>query len=313
MFGNLILTPFVALLTPRGPNSSYFLLVWLVGLDVVVWPLYLVFSSSTLVLRCKIEWLLVGQYVGCYSFILNTHFSFSFWGVIFCLWLEGFDVHQKCCALSGDLSWVFGALFFTLFLCYWNQYELMVINYVDLSVVGRALPITIPLERRFSKEITVLCHHQKGVKGCRYSTITKRVRKDVGTLPSPGGFCLMATRSSSNPWMASKPAVLAKSVGFLVYLVMCFLALMFNEKVLSKLAAPFEFMLVKKFILRRPNLDVIHRSFVNIKLSRSFSIGLLDQHYIEIQLSNDLDYSYIFSHRANCIQLLVLKASFEKD
>ncbi|KAI0501240.1 hypothetical protein KFK09_016183 [Dendrobium nobile] len=79
-------------------------------------------------------------------------------------------------------------------------------------------------------------------------------------------------------------------------------ALLFEEAVVDQLAAPFAFTLVGKFILRRPNLDVIRKFFFNLKLSCSFHVGLLDQRHIAIQLSNDLDYSRIFSRRAYYIQ-----------
>ncbi|KAH0470549.1 hypothetical protein IEQ34_000272 [Dendrobium chrysotoxum] len=48
--------------------------------------------------------------------------------------------------------------------------------------------------------------------------------------------------------------------------------LMFDDS----LAAPFAFTLVVKFVLHHPNLDVIHKFFVSLKLSSSFHSGLLD-------------------------------------
>ncbi|PKU73810.1 hypothetical protein MA16_Dca011956 [Dendrobium catenatum] len=68
------------------------------------------------------------------------------------------------------------------------------------------------------------------------------------------------------------------------------------------LAAPFALTLVGKFSLKRPNLDIIRNFFLNLKLSGSFHIGLLDPRHVAIQLSNDLDYSHIFSRRAYYIQ-----------
>ncbi|KAL0905689.1 hypothetical protein M5K25_024129 [Dendrobium thyrsiflorum] len=79
-------------------------------------------------------------------------------------------------------------------------------------------------------------------------------------------------------------------------------ALIFDDSVVSMLVAPFALTLVGKFMLRRPNLDVIRKFFVNLKLSGSFHSGLLDLRHISIQLSNDLDYSRIFSRRAFYIQ-----------
>ncbi|KAH0470682.1 hypothetical protein IEQ34_000405 [Dendrobium chrysotoxum] len=51
-------------------------------------------------------------------------------------------------------------------------------------------------------------------------------------------------------------------------------------------------MLVGKFALRHPNLDLMFTLF------GSFSVGLLDQCHIVIQSSNDLDYSSIFFIRS---------------
>ncbi|KAI0519460.1 hypothetical protein KFK09_006908 [Dendrobium nobile] len=60
-----------------------------------------------------------------------------------------------------------------------------------------------------------------------------------------------------------------------------------------KLASPFRFTLVGKFIVRRPNLDAIRSFFGNLKLSGFYSVGLLDSKHVAIQLSNDLDYSRV--------------------
>ncbi|KAI0510483.1 hypothetical protein KFK09_011085 [Dendrobium nobile] len=87
-------------------------------------------------------------------------------------------------------------------------------------------------------------------------------------------------------------------------------AILFSEEDVVRLAAPYQFTLVGKFTLRRPNLDFIRGFFRNLKLSGNFSIGLLDPRHVAIQLSNDLDYSRIFSRRsyyiANC-QMRLLK------
>ncbi|KAI0493470.1 hypothetical protein KFK09_023588 [Dendrobium nobile] len=85
--------------------------------------------------------------------------------------------------------------------------------------------------------------------------------------------------------------------------------LLTNDEVL-KLASLFQFTLVRKFGMNRPNLDSIRMFFTNLKLSGFFSIGLLDSRHIAIQLSNDLDYSRIFARRSyfifNC-QMRILK------
>ncbi|KAI0524502.1 hypothetical protein KFK09_003873 [Dendrobium nobile] len=79
-------------------------------------------------------------------------------------------------------------------------------------------------------------------------------------------------------------------------------ALLFEDSVVDHLAAPYALTLIGKFMLRRPNLDVIRKFFVNLKLSSSFHMGLLDQRHIAIQLANDLDYSQIFARRSYYIQ-----------
>lgn len=70
--------------------------------------------------------------------------------------------------------------------------------------------------------------------------------------------------------------------------------LMFNDSVVSQLAAPFARTLVGKFLLRWPNLDVICMFFLNIKMSGSSHIFLLDHRHFAIHLSIDLDYSRMF-------------------
>ncbi|KAL0908717.1 hypothetical protein M5K25_023224 [Dendrobium thyrsiflorum] len=87
-------------------------------------------------------------------------------------------------------------------------------------------------------------------------------------------------------------------------------ALMFDDSVTASLAVPCAFTLIGKFLLRRPNLDIIRIFFSNLKLSGCFSVGLLDTRHIVIQLSNDLDYSRIFTRRAYYIvgcQMRLLK------
>ncbi|KAI0513408.1 hypothetical protein KFK09_009428 [Dendrobium nobile] len=79
-------------------------------------------------------------------------------------------------------------------------------------------------------------------------------------------------------------------------------ALLFEDSVVDLLAAPYALTLVGKFVLRRPNLDVIRKFFVSLKLSGSFHVGLLDQRHVAIQLANDLDYSRIFARRSYYIQ-----------
>ncbi|KAI0519419.1 hypothetical protein KFK09_006866 [Dendrobium nobile] len=77
---------------------------------------------------------------------------------------------------------------------------------------------------------------------------------------------------------------------------------MFEDEAVSLLAAPFCFTLVGKFVLRRPNLDIIRKFFYSLKLSGSFNVGLLDPRHIAIKMSNDLDYSRIFARRSYYIQ-----------
>ncbi|KAL0919118.1 hypothetical protein M5K25_011193 [Dendrobium thyrsiflorum] len=87
-------------------------------------------------------------------------------------------------------------------------------------------------------------------------------------------------------------------------------AVLLSDDAILKLASPFQFTLVGKFSLRRPNLDAIRLFFNNLKLSGFFSIGLLDSRHVAIQLSNDLDYSRVFARRAyyiNSCQMRLLK------
>ncbi|KAI0496673.1 hypothetical protein KFK09_022997 [Dendrobium nobile] len=87
-------------------------------------------------------------------------------------------------------------------------------------------------------------------------------------------------------------------------------ALIMSDEDILKLALPYQFTLVGKFSVRRPNLDVIRVFFGKLKLSGNFSIGMLDSRHISIQLSNDLDYSRVFSRHSyyilNC-QMRLLK------
>ncbi|KAL0923884.1 hypothetical protein M5K25_004670 [Dendrobium thyrsiflorum] len=69
-------------------------------------------------------------------------------------------------------------------------------------------------------------------------------------------------------------------------------------KDIVKLAAPFQFTFVGKLVMCHPNFDFILGFFRNLKLSGNFSVGLLDPKHVAIQLSNDLEYSPIFSRRS---------------
>ncbi|KAL0925310.1 hypothetical protein M5K25_003631 [Dendrobium thyrsiflorum] len=132
----------------------------------------------------------------------------------------------------------------------------------------------------------------------------------------------MAVPSPSNPWFPSKEStsrsfkeVLEGSssvakIDFVHSTVKGIPALLIDDSIVTKLAAPFSFTLVGKFMLRRPNIDIIRKFFFNLKLSAAFSVGLMDQKHIAIQLSNDLDYSRIFSRRVYYImgcQMRLLK------
>ncbi|KAL0923122.1 hypothetical protein M5K25_007168 [Dendrobium thyrsiflorum] len=87
-------------------------------------------------------------------------------------------------------------------------------------------------------------------------------------------------------------------------------AVLLSDEEVLKLASPFQFTLVGKFSLRRPNLDTIRQFFGNLKLTGFFSVGLLDARHVSIQLTNDLDYSRVFARRSyfvnNC-QMHILK------
>ncbi|KAL0928937.1 hypothetical protein M5K25_000873 [Dendrobium thyrsiflorum] len=87
-------------------------------------------------------------------------------------------------------------------------------------------------------------------------------------------------------------------------------AVLLSDEEVLKLASPFQFTLVGKFSLRRPNLDTIRQFFGNLKLTGFFSVGLLDARHVSIQLTNDLDYSRVFARRAyfvNNYQMRILK------
>ncbi|XP_020702616.1 uncharacterized protein LOC110114173 [Dendrobium catenatum] len=75
-------------------------------------------------------------------------------------------------------------------------------------------------------------------------------------------------------------------------------ALWFSDEEFMHLAKPFEFALVGKFPIKRPDLDSIRKFFFNLKLSGDFSVTVLDQSNVLIKLSNDLDYGRIFAHRS---------------
>lgn len=74
--------------------------------------------------------------------------------------------------------------------------------------------------------------------------------------------------------------------------------MLISREEIEELAAPFEFSLVGKFSLKRPNLTSIRQFFYNLKLSADFSISLLDPRHILIKLTNDLDYSRVFARRS---------------
>ncbi|KAH0463368.1 hypothetical protein IEQ34_007950 [Dendrobium chrysotoxum] len=67
------------------------------------------------------------------------------------------------------------------------------------------------------------------------------------------------------------------------------MALQISEEEVEAFSAPFELVLVEKFSLCHPNLDVIRKFFFNLKLCYEFSITLLDHHHFLIKLLNDLD------------------------
>ncbi|XP_020687475.1 uncharacterized protein LOC110103206 [Dendrobium catenatum] len=87
-------------------------------------------------------------------------------------------------------------------------------------------------------------------------------------------------------------------------------AILISDEDVLKLASPFQFTMVGKFALHRPNLDSIRSFFANLKLTGFYSVGLLDSRHVAIQLSNDLDYSRVFARRSyfinNC-QMRILK------
>ncbi|KAL0913034.1 hypothetical protein M5K25_016464 [Dendrobium thyrsiflorum] len=139
---------------------------------------------------------------------------------------------------------------------------------------------------------------------------------------------MMATPSPNNPWFSPKDPssrsfkdVLAgssseKKIEFMHATFKGTPALIFDDNVVTKLAAPFSFTLVGKFMFRRPSIDLIRKFFVNLKLSGSFSVGLMDARHIAIQLNNDLDYSRIFARRSYYIlgcQMRLLKWTPEFD
>lgn len=56
--------------------------------------------------------------------------------------------------------------------------------------------------------------------------------------------------------------------------------------ILNKLTEPFAISLVGKFNFCRPNMDHIRDFFHSLKLSGSFSVGLIDAHHILIKLKS---------------------------
>ncbi|KAL0909402.1 hypothetical protein M5K25_020266 [Dendrobium thyrsiflorum] len=131
--------------------------------------------------------------------------------------------------------------------------------------------------------------------------------------------------ASSNPWLAAtgdgksrsfkdvlagNSSVNGGKIDFVHGSFKGFPALMIDDNDISRLAAPFVFTLVGKFVGRRPNLDTIRKFFLNLKLTGTFSVGLMDPRHVAIQLANDLDYSRIFARRTYYIlgcQMRLLK------
>ncbi|KAL0912845.1 hypothetical protein M5K25_016255 [Dendrobium thyrsiflorum] len=72
-------------------------------------------------------------------------------------------------------------------------------------------------------------------------------------------------------------------------------ALWISEEEVQHLAKPFYFTLVSKFPLRRP------------KLTGGFLVTLLDQQYVLIKLSNDLDYGRVFVQRSYYVSNYFIK------
>ncbi|KAL0909742.1 hypothetical protein M5K25_020638 [Dendrobium thyrsiflorum] len=123
----------------------------------------------------------------------------------------------------------------------------------------------------------------------------------LSSIPPSSSFAAGSSRSFKDALAGSSSSSVSK-LSFTTSSFKGCPALLFEESVVSQLAAPFAFTLVDKFLLRRPNIDIIRKFFVNLKLSGSFHVGLLDPWHISIQLSNDLDYSHIFSRRSYYIQ-----------
>ncbi|KAL0926337.1 hypothetical protein M5K25_002555 [Dendrobium thyrsiflorum] len=135
----------------------------------------------------------------------------------------------------------------------------------------------------------------------------------------------MMASPSSNPWLAAtgdgksrsfkdvlagNSSVNGGKIDFVHGSFKGFPALMIDDNDISRLAAPFVFTLVGKFVGRRPNLDTIRKFFLNLKLTGTFSVGLMDPRHVAIQLANDLDYSRIFARRTYYIlgcQMRLLK------
>ncbi|KAL0913537.1 hypothetical protein M5K25_017002 [Dendrobium thyrsiflorum] len=113
----------------------------------------------------------------------------------------------------------------------------------------------------------------------------------------PQGFFNLGSETSKSPSRSFKEVVSGNtssgdSIPSLAHSSMNGVpAIIFSDEEVLKLASPFQFTLVGKFTLRRPNLDAIRAFFNNLKLSGVFSVGLLDSRHVAIQLSNDLDYN----------------------
>ncbi|KAH0453824.1 hypothetical protein IEQ34_018148 [Dendrobium chrysotoxum] len=118
-------------------------------------------------------------------------------------------------------------------------------------------------------------------------------------------FCWMVAIPSSsppNPWGNPPAGSVLPNKGFQ--------AILMPDEDIVKLVSPYQFTLVENFLVPRPNLDVIHSFFKNLKLSYVFSIGFLDARHVAIQLSNEFDYSQVFARSTyyikNCQMRLLM-------
>ncbi|KAL0918752.1 hypothetical protein M5K25_010783 [Dendrobium thyrsiflorum] len=71
-----------------------------------------------------------------------------------------------------------------------------------------------------------------------------------------------------------------------------------TEEEVMTLEAPFQFVLVGKFPLRKPKLDLIRHFIFNLKLYGNFSVTVLDPRHVLIKLEKDLYCSCIFVNNA---------------